>query len=138
MFTINDLSFDMFSVVTILLIPGCLIACFKAEKKQPGNPMNKIIGLGSIVYAALFLKRYSETHVVSAKFSQSTNVIFWVLASAYAVVVIVGLVLAHKRGYGDKELLKRLKPMFMLIPILVIVLLILIIFMKLEENNMLP
>lgn len=48
------------------------------------------------------------------------------------------LALAHKRGYGDKELLKRLKPMFMLIPILVIVLLILIIFMKLEENNMLP
>lgn len=100
--------------------------------------MNKIIGLGSIVYAALFLKRYSETHVVSAKFSQSTNVIFWVLASAYAVVVIVGLVLAHKRGYGDKELLKRLKPLFTMIPILVIVLLILIIFMKLEENNMLP
>ena len=64
--------------------------------------------------------------------------VFWILASAYAVAIVVGLVLAHKRGYGNPELFKRLKPMFALIPILVIVLLILIIFMKLEENNMLP
>ncbi|MBO5020957.1 MAG: hypothetical protein IK955_06075 [Clostridia bacterium] len=138
MFTINDLSFDMFSIVTILLIPGCLIACFKAKKKQPGNPMNKIIGFGAVLYAALFFKRYSETHIVSVSFSKSTNVIFWILASAYAVAVVIGLVLAHKRGYGDRELLKRLKPLFTMIPILVIVLLILIVFMKLEENNMLP
>ena len=112
MFTLNDLPFDVFSIVILLLIPGCLVVSFKSEKKQPGNPMNKIIGFGSVLYAVLFLKRYSEICSVSANFFKITNVIFWILASVYFVAIIVGLFLAHNRGYGDKELLKRLKPLF--------------------------
>ena len=58
MFSIFDLPYELFVIVTAVLIPISVVAGFKAEKQKPGNPVNKMIGFSSILFAAFLLKGY--------------------------------------------------------------------------------
>ena len=55
MFTLNDLPFGLFAVLTVLIIPISLYEYSVLKKRQPVNPMNKIIASAPVLFITLFL-----------------------------------------------------------------------------------
>lgn len=43
MFTLIDLPFNLFTIVIIGLIPVSVVMYFREEKKNPGNPLTKML-----------------------------------------------------------------------------------------------
>ena len=127
MFSLFDLPFELFVIVTTILIPISVVASFKAEKQKPGNPINKMIGLTSILFVAFLLKGFIDNLSVDILITDIVNVLFAIIVVLYFIGLGVSLFLAHKRGYGDTEKLEKLKPTLKSCAIVVVICMVVVI-----------
>lgn len=110
MFTMNDLSVGMFAVALMVLIPVGIYEYRTFEKKNPGDPMNKMILLAIPMILMIFFKKYIDEVSANTNFSW----IVGILALASGVLFFLGLAiswtLSYKRGYIDKNRVKQVMP----------------------------
>ena len=132
MFTLNDLPFGLFAALTALLIPLSLYEYSVLKKRQPGNPMNKIIASAPVLFITLFFRRYATEVIKSDLLIQVANIVFIIVMVAYAIIIPIGVSMAYKRGYGNTETLQKLKPLFKLLPFCILFLIVIIIVSKLD------
>lgn len=111
MFTIVDLPFDLFTVAIIVLIPVSIVMYFKEEKKNPGNPLTKMLLVTIPLWVLFFLKKYTEgTTTVSSDFSGVVDTLLIIYAVLFLAALAIAWWISYKRGYVDKERLKSVMP----------------------------
>lgn len=112
MFTIVDLPFDLFTVAIIVLIPVSIVMYFKEEKKNPGNPLTKMLLVTIPLWVLFFLKKYTEgTTKISSEFSGVVDTMLIIYAVLFLAALAIAWWISYKRGYVDKERLKSVMPL---------------------------
>lgn len=110
MFTVADLPIGMLAVALMVLIPVGIYEYLTFEKKNPGDPMNKMILLAIPMMLMIFFKKYIDEVSANTNFSW----IVGILALASGVLFFLGLAiswtLSYKRGYIDKNRVKQVMP----------------------------
>ena len=112
MFTLIDLPFNLFTIVIIGLITVSVVMFFREEKKNPGNPLTKMLLVTIPLWVLFFLKKYADgTTAVSQRFSDIIDTILIIYAVLYLVSLAIAWWISYKRGYVDKERLKSVMPL---------------------------
>lgn len=142
MYSLFDLPFELFSVIMIAFIPTSLVVYFNQEKRNPGNPMNKMLWAVPPMSVVMFLQRCSGVMNVGENFRKTMDFVAPISFVLFFVGLTITWILSYKRGYIDRKEFESRKTFRKACVMLMVVgwtiLIILIVILKLEENNMLP
>ncbi len=107
----NSISFEIYTIICIALIPCGFYSAWITEKRTPGHPGKYLCIAMCFVAPVLWLARYVDECSTNEILSDILDIVALIVMILFFIGIFVSLYFANKYGYTDQSKMKIIIPL---------------------------